>query len=375
MDKKVVTLIIVILISFCFLGIVVADNATHDDNNTANHNKTVDKDKIIKNKTIDKIKDKNKTDDKNKTGDKNKNYILAKGNGNDIIFSDGFRGFILDYSKSPASSGDEYKHVSTSKAGNSNTLKLAIIECYRLNSAGQIGKIMADFVKTGYSNTKVGEAVEASHENVGDHDVVKINNNTEAVFDFEVLKSVSGNESDYFAYKVSFRTIDDGEKEINQTNNLTNVTNTTNVANTTNITNLTQPLDNQTNVTFLNDLYNYLAFLANALYDAWKPIFDTLMNDFLMIVTALEELARMFEGFMTEIQSLLDALGELLKMLESIWKELEGLLKLLGIILNAIQQLLNLIEYILNLIAWLISSLIAIIEQLLALLFGLINFL
>ena len=67
MDKKVVTLIIVILISFCFLGIVVADNATHDDNNTANHNKTVDKDKIIKNKTIDKIKDKNKTDDKNLT--------------------------------------------------------------------------------------------------------------------------------------------------------------------------------------------------------------------------------------------------------------------------------------------------------------------
>jgi len=242
MNKKIVTFILVILICFCFLSIVVADNATHKDKHTTDQNNTIDKDKNDdKNQTIDK----NDTADKNKTDDKSKkNYILAKGKGNDIRFSDGFRGFILDYSKPSASSGDEFKHASTSKASNSNKLKLAVIECYKLNSSGQIGKIMADFVKTGSSSTKVGQAVAASSEVVNDHEVVKINNHTEAVFDFEVLKSVSGNESDYFAYKVSFKTIkDDSQKVINQTNNLTNGSkannNLTNVTNTTNTTNTT----------------------------------------------------------------------------------------------------------------------------------------
>ena len=377
MNKKIVTLILVILVSFCFLSIVVADNATNDGNNTTDHDKTIDNDNTVdKNKTTDK----NKTLDKNKTDDKSKkNYILAKGKGNDIKFSDGFRGFILDYSKSPASSGDEFKHASTSKASNSNTLKLAIIECYKQDSTAQIGKIMAEFVKTGSSDTKVGEAVAASHEKVSDHEVVKIDNHTEAVFDFEVLKSVSGNESDYFAYKVSFRTIDDNEKVINQTNNLTNLTNTTNttnttnVTNTTNITNITQQLDNDTNATFLKDLYDYLVFLANSLYSAWEPIIDTLINDILMIVNALEELANLVEDFMAEIQYLMDGLEELLKMLESIWNGLAGLLKLLGVLLTFIEQLLNLLGSILNFIVGLISAIISLIQQLLGLLFGLIN--
>lgn len=349
MNKKIVTLILVILISFCFLSIVVAENTAHDDINSSDHGKTIDK---------------NKTTDKNKSHDKSKkNYILAKGSGSDIKFSDGFRGFRLDYSKPSASSGDEFKHVSSSKASNSNTLKLAIIECYKQNSTGQIGKIMADFIKTGSSNTKVGEAVAASHEVVGDHAVVKINEHTEAIFDFEVLESVSGNESNYFAYTVSFKTINDEENNTNQTNNLTN---------TTNVTRLN---DNETNSTFLKDLYDYLMSLVNSIYDAWKPIIDTLMNDLLMIVNALEELEKLFEDFMMEIQSLLDAFEELLKMLESIWQQLDGLLKLVAILLNAIQQLLNLLGSILNFIMGLISAIISLIQQLLGLLFGLINFL
>ena len=385
MNKKLVTLILVILISFCFLSIVVADNVTHNNSNTADHGKKVNNvDKVKKvdgDKNVDKNKtaDKNKTTDKNKTDDKSKkNYILAKGNGNNILFSDGFRGFILDYSKSPASSGDEFKRVSASAASNSNTLKLAIIECYKQGSSGQIVKIMGDFVKTGSSSSKVGEAVAASHEAVGDHAVVKINKHTEAVFDFEVLKSVSGNESDYFAYKVSYRSINDGEN-VKQTNNLTNttttanVTNITNVTNVTNVTNITQPIDNETNTTFLDGLYDYLASLVNALFDAWKPIIDTLLNGFLRIVNALEELVRLFEEFLMELQSLTDALEEILKMLELIWNELDGILKLLGLILNVLEQILSLIQYIVDLILQLISAIISLIQQILGWLFGLID--
>ncbi len=140
MNKKILTLILVILISFCFLSIVVANNVAYDDNHISDHNKTDHKDKIHNNTTNhdkkadnDKKIDKNKTiiDNNNNTTDKNttenksnKDYVLAKGNGNDIEFSDGFRGFRLNYSKSPASSGDQFKPVSASAATNSNLLKL-----------------------------------------------------------------------------------------------------------------------------------------------------------------------------------------------------------------------------------------------------------
>ena len=377
MNKKIVALILIIVISFCFISIVVADNvthddsnATHDDKNTIDHDKKSDKDK----KDDKDTHVKNKTKDKNKTDDKSKNYILAKGNGNDIRFSDGYRGFILDYSKHPASSGDKFKRASTSKASNSNALKLAIIECYKLDSTGQIGSVISNIVKTGSAGGKVGEAVAASHKQVSDHEVVKINKHTEAIFDFEVLKSVSGNESDYFAYTVSFRTIDD--ENINQTNNLTNTTNATNKTNNTNNTNITaiaQP-DNGTNSTFLQGLYDYLAFLANSLFDAWKPIIDSLINDFLMIVNALEELAKLFEDVMAEIQSLIDAIGKFLELLQSLWEGLDGLFKLLGIILTFIQQLINLIGQILDFVMGLISAIISLIQELLGLLFALIDF-
>ena len=377
MNKKIVALILIIVISFCFISIVVADNvthddsnATHDDKNTIDHDKKSDKDK----KDDKDTHVKNKTKDKNKTDDKSKNYILAKGNGNDIRFSDGYRGFILDYSKHPASSGDKFKRASTSKASNSNALKLAIIECYKLDSTGQIGSVISNIVKTGSAGGKVGEAVAASHKQISDHEVVKINKHTEAIFDFEVLKSVSGNESDYFAYTVSFRTIDD--ENINQTNNLTNTTNATNKTNNTNNTNITaiaQP-DNGTNSTFLQGLYDYLASLANSLFDAWKPIIDSLINDFLMIVNALEELAKLFEDIMTEIQSLIDAIGKFLELLQSLWEGLDGLFKLLGIILTFIQQLINLIGQILDFVMGLISAIISLIQELLGLLFALIDF-
>ena len=388
MNKKIVTLILVILISFCFLSVVIADNNTSDDNNATDDDNTIDENKTIDGDSdVDKnTTDKDQTTDKNKTDDKSKkNYILAKGKGNDIKFSDGFRGFILDYSKSSAISGDEFKHISTSKLSNSNTLKLAIIECYKQNSTDNIEKIISDFVKTGSSKTQIGEAVSDSHEKVSDHEVVKINNHTEAIFEFEVLKSASDNKTDYFAYKVSFKTIDDSEKNINQSNNLTNLTNTTNMTNTTNttnmtnitnitnMTNLTQSIDNETNTTFLTDLYDYLLFLANALYDAGQPIINTLLNDILMIIHALEELANLYENIMMELQSLMDALGELSKMLESIWKELDGLLKLFGVLLTALNQVLNLIGSLVNFIGGLVSSIISLIQTIISFVSGLIS--
>ena len=344
MNKKIFSLILIILISFCLLSIVVADSAIHYNNNT-NHDKSVDKDKV--DKKTDKNKKTNKTNDKSK-----KNYILALGSGNDIPFSDGYRVIKIDHSKPSAKSGDEFKRASASQVGDSNALKQKIFDKYDKNSK---------------DNTNDSSAAS------GNQNVVKIDDDTEAVFDFEVLQSVSGNVSDYFAYQVSFRNIN--QQDINQTNNLTNVTNATNITNTTNITNLTQLFDNQTNATLLKGLFDYLASLANALFDAWKPIIGTLMNAFLMLAGTLEMLGDLFENFLMDLQSFMDAFDILLKMLESLWNELDGLFKLLAILMNLIQQILDLIQAIINFIIQLINAIIAFIMALLQWLYNLIMFL
>ena len=352
MNKRIVTLIIIILVSFCFLGIVVADNATHNDNGTD--------DGSIDNKTDDK----NITPDKNKSDDKSK-YILAQGSGDDIRFSDGFRGFRLDYSKPAASSGDEFNRVSASKAGNSYVLEQAIKGCYAEGLSGEIGSIMAAVIQSGYS----GEWDVAAQNAASSNGAVKINNRTEAVFNFEVLESASGNVSNYFAYTVSLRTISG-----NNTNQ-TNVTNETNITNATNITNMTLMFDNETNETLLAELLAFLLYWGDLLFDAWEPIIETLINDFLLVYHAIEEMVQLFENFMAELQAFIDAVEQLSIMLTELWKQIDGLLKLLAILMNAIQQLINLIMSILNYIIALISAIIAFIQQLLALLWSLISFL
>ena len=91
------------------------------------------------------------------------------------MFSDGFRGFILDHSKPPAKSGDEFKRASASHAGNSNTLKKGIIDSYMDDSTDHIESKMNDSTKNGSSSSKARESAAASYGSIGDHDVVKIN--------------------------------------------------------------------------------------------------------------------------------------------------------------------------------------------------------
>ena len=358
MNKKIVTLLIVILISFCLFGIVVAENATHNDTNTTDNDKDV-----VKNKTAKDNTHKNKTDNKSK-----KNYILAKGSGNNIKFSDGYRGFRLDYSKPAAHSGDEFRSVSTSGVSDSNTLKLAIIES-EISDLDSVGNVMSDFVKNGSSDTPTGEAVEDTHEKISDHELIELSSDTGAVFDFEVLKSVSGNESDYFAYKVSYISI--AEEDINQTTNTT-----TNITNTTNLTGLAPLMNNGTNSSYLNALYDYLMSLADALFAAWKPLINTLLHEIQMIADFLEQVADMIENFIAEMQALMYALEKFFDMLEEMLGQLAGLLSLLHMLFNAIEQLIHLIGQIINLIKGIISAIISLLIkiQIIKAILALINF-
>ena len=177
MNKKIFTILIVIGILFCFSSVVSADN------NTTENTEEIDLSHYI---------------------------TVASVNGNEVTFSDGYSGFLIEGEKNVASSNDGFTQKSTSGIDIANYLKLAIIECYKQNSESNIGSTIDKFVEGSYksSNDDIVKNVMESNENIGDHEVVQINNNTEATFDFEVLEPVNDSTSKYIAYTVSLQTVE-----------------------------------------------------------------------------------------------------------------------------------------------------------------------
>jgi hypothetical protein len=77
-------------------------------------------------------------------------------------------------------------------------------------------------------------AVLRSDQTINDHESVEIDNSTEGTFDFELLKPRNQATSDYFAYKVSLKTIENDDvlgvadgNDTNQTKEIENQTNAT----------------------------------------------------------------------------------------------------------------------------------------------------
>ena len=125
---------------------------------------------------------------------------------NVIKFSDGFTGFSLDSEKNNIEVSDNFTVSSFTGTDIENEMKLAVIECYRQEKEDAIGEILTH-IDDKDSGNKVLQEVFKSDEKIGDTAVVNISNNTEATFEFELLKSVNKNKSDCLAYTVSFKTI------------------------------------------------------------------------------------------------------------------------------------------------------------------------
>lgn len=196
---------------------------------------------------------------------------------NGVEFNDGFNGFSLSGNEDLKTT-DPFTATQTSKIPNElgNYLKLAVIECYKHGCEDDIGKIISSFVDGSYknSNNEIIKAVLDSSESISDYEVVQINNNTEATFDFELLKSES-KASDYFAYKVSLKenklaaggddaadANDTGNvRKEADTKNITNNTekevsgenNTNKTKNTTEVVVTNKTIINKTNTTIINE--------------------------------------------------------------------------------------------------------------------------
>ena len=168
MDRKIITLLIVLFIS---VGMVWAENDTSD--------------------AVE--------------ADDDANYIMPVSiSENGIEFSDGFIGFSLDGSKLTANDG--FIPEPTGNDELQNYIKLAIIECFKQSREDDIGKIVASFCDGSYknSNDEVITAVLDSSDNIKDSAVVELDDGSKATFDFELLKS-SEDKSDCLAYQVSVK--------------------------------------------------------------------------------------------------------------------------------------------------------------------------
>lgn len=187
MNKKLLGILIVLLFSASCLTIVCAENNT--------------------NETLEAVD--------------NTNYIMPITISDDSIeFSDGFTGFRLDLAKDSLIAEDGFTAGETSSDKTENYVKLAIIECYKQGKENDVGKIVAKIINNDMNDDNpIIDEVLNSDEMIGDHEVVMIDNTTEATFDFELLKSVSDEKSDCLAYKVSLESVPESEDVLGASDN------------------------------------------------------------------------------------------------------------------------------------------------------------
>ena len=141
----------------------------------------------------------------------NGHYILPISiSDGEIKFNDGFTGFNINPDKNNAGMSDKFLLDDFNGKNIENTVKSVIIEAYKQGKEHEIAQILTK-LNNGDSNDDVIKEALNSHEKIGSNPVVKIDNSTEATFNFEYLKSVDDEKSDCIAYTVSMKTVEEPE--------------------------------------------------------------------------------------------------------------------------------------------------------------------
>lgn len=139
-----------------------------------------------------------------------------------ISFDDGYNGYCINKGWNGACKGDTFTVQNTSSAKNNNDgeeignyLKILFVDKYDLvaKNSKATQNILWSF-SDNYNRPEYGDIVEevrniaASGRLIPDHGAtLKINNTTEAVFDFEVLNSGSYGYQNFFGYKITYKDI------------------------------------------------------------------------------------------------------------------------------------------------------------------------
>lgn len=171
-------------------------------------------------------------ENKNRIGES----VKSQENGHfNISFDDGYNGYCINYGKNEANNEDEFIVQNTTSAINNKNgesvghyLKTFFVEFHDIAVKNKIDtqKIIWSFTDDfKFNDTLIQQIKDASLDLIiPDYGAIKkINNTTEAVFDFEVLSSTKLNHQNFFAYKITYRNItmeilnNTTEKEENET--------------------------------------------------------------------------------------------------------------------------------------------------------------
>ena len=270
MRRKILTILTVLLIATSGLNFVSAQNELDDILIRESEEEISESRQIRQQETSE--DDQNMQNQRNSSENRIGEEVKALESGyRNVSFDDGYNGYCVNHNLQSTSRGEKFTventtNIISSRYGESvgNYLKILFVDHYNytMNPTTDLSQVIWTFTDYDYknSNNAIIKAILESAANgriIPDHGAVaKINNTTEAIFDFELLNSQYGRTQNFFGYKINYRTIEipedgplgstpDNNTEIE--NNTTPENNTEQIPqNNTTIENNTTPESNET---------------------------------------------------------------------------------------------------------------------------------
>ena len=214
MKKRLITIFTIFLLITSGVNFVSAENIT--ENEVADTN-TAQQEKIVSQRNVEEEKE-SKTDEeeKNRIGE----TVKSKENGHfNITFEDGYNGYCINYGDQEAKINDEFEVKDTTAAINNKNgesighyLKTFFVEFHDIAVKNKYDtqKIIWAFSDNFDFNKHLVQQIKDVSVNltIPDHGAIKkINETTEALFDFEVLGTDKNNHQNFFGYKITYRDI------------------------------------------------------------------------------------------------------------------------------------------------------------------------
>ncbi|WP_296882813.1 hypothetical protein [uncultured Methanobrevibacter sp.] len=249
MKRKILTILTIFLIATSGLSFVSAQNELDDILITESEEENNESRSIRQRETSEDSL--NLAEERNSHEDRTGEEVKALESGyRNVSFDDGYNGYCVNHNLQSTSRGEKFTventtNIISSRYGESvgNYLKILFVDHYNytMNPTTDLSQVIWTFTDYDYknSNNEIIKSILESASNgriIPDHGAVtKINNTTEAIFDFELLNSQYGRTQNFFGYKINYRTLEIIEDEIlgsDPENNTTIENNTTTNNNT-----------------------------------------------------------------------------------------------------------------------------------------------
>ncbi len=227
MKRRILTILTIFLIATSGLNFVSAQNELDDILITENEEE-INENRHIRQR--ESAEDNQNMQEQRNSEDRIGEEVKALESGyRNVSFDDGYNGYCVNHNLQSTSRGEKFTventtNIISSRYGESvgNYLKILFVDHYNytMNPTTDLSQVIWTFTDYDYknSNNAIIKAILESAANgriISDHgEVAKINDTTEAIFDFELLNSQYGRTQNFFGYKIDYRTIEIIEDEI-----------------------------------------------------------------------------------------------------------------------------------------------------------------